>query len=152
MQYNNLITMGTIYYILGFLFFIHEFFDVINPLNRVKATNKNKEISKRIKELNEIKDSDVLAKMEHEKLNKELLNRGCLPIFSFVWVITGLLSSQWEIFLLLLASLMLHGLAGKVSQNLYYRATNVSLFSLINLILTGYVILNHFHNLNLIVF
>ena len=144
--------MGTIYYILGFLFFIHEFFDVINPLNRVKATNKNKEISKRIKELNEIKDSDVLAKMEHEKLNKELLNRGCLPIFSFVWVITGLLSSQWEIFLLLLASLMLHGLAGKVSQNLYYRATNVSLFSLINLILTGYVILNHFHNLNLIVF
>ena len=144
--------MAGLFYLFGFIFLFNEIMDVMNPLKRHKKTKALLDKSKRLKELEKTKNDNWVDKADYDAIAKEILTKVMVPLFTYLWLFIGLLSSQWIFFLGMIIMTMIHGTLGKISKNQYYKAVLIFIFSFINMETVAYVILNHFHHIDIINF
>lgn len=80
-----------------------------------------------------------------EETKGYMLSHGCFMFFVLGWLLLGLISHQWPIFLLFIAWQMLFSLLKKISANTGYHIGMNILNTIAGIALSGFVVLNHYH-------
>jgi hypothetical protein len=154
--------MTTLFFLLLIIPFYSEIMDMFNPSRRIELFKKFKahnDKSKELKEFNTMKGDNYLEnfkiKDNLEKELKEMLKSLTGTILKYLLymalVLLGMLmSSHWILFTLLFSLGFISSGFKKISKNMIYNNMITVIDAIISTTLLFYIIINHFHHLNLI--
>lgn len=141
--------MGHLFYFIGLIYVIRTLWFLTNPERRRKSLIK---FSRKIRQISNKRIQEYLRdKGEYGWVMFGVLFKMFSMFFYMGWVFIGLLSGQWYIFLTLIISGILLSKISGLFKNKNWKSFMIGFGSLINIILIGYAVLNHFHHLNWIV-
>jgi hypothetical protein len=135
--------LGDIFYFIGFLLIFSMIFKIINFSRIVEVSDWINKFNKVTGKKPEIKD---FRSSEEWKMIGSI---GILSIFESFWTLIGLLSSNWMIFALLLIMGILTNIINKSNYMIFKKITMFT-FLTTKTTLMILLVLNHFHNFNLI--
>ena len=159
--------MTTLFFLLLIIPLFSEIQDFLNPSRRIETMDKLKEHKNKSNELKKMKSEDksdgsieerqnaIKEQMKLEKETKESLGSMMGTFFTYILYIVllfvgMLMSSQWILFLsLFLIGIIVGGLK-KISKNTLYCNTITIIDSVVCTSIILYIIINHFHHLDLI--
>lgn len=123
--------MKHIFYLIGIFYIFYEIYWLSDPIKQVINTKKLK--GREYESLSENEKRMALGKI--------------IPVFIFwVWLLVGLLTFNWVIFLsLILFNVFFIGLMIRISENLYYKAIINSVDTVIGILVALLVIVNSYH-------
>lgn len=158
--------MTTLFFLLLLIPLFAEIHDILNPARKIEKLKKFKEHGEKAKELknkkSEDNDGDFETRQnfrkEQVKLEKEVKESMSSLLGTFFTVITYLIllvvgmlmSSQWILFLVLFLIGIVSGGLKKISKNQIYHNIVTVVDSTICASLLLYIMINHFHHLDLI--
>lgn len=158
--------MTTLFFLLLVIPLFSEIHDIFNPTRKIEKIKKFKEHGEKAKELKKRKseenDGDFETRQnfrkEQYKLEKEVKESTTSLLGTFFVVITYLtllvvgmlISSQWILFLVLFLIGIVAGVLKKISKNETYHNIVTIVDSTICATILLYIIINHFHHLDLI--
>lgn len=159
--------MTTLFFLLLLIPLFAEIKDILNPARRIETkdklkgySEKSKELNKKKSEVNEGEDfierqNALKEQLKLEKETKESLGSMVSTIFTYLLyiallVIGMLMSSQWILFLSLFLMGLIVSAVKKISNNIYYQNIITVIDSTICATILLYIIINHFHHLDLI--
>jgi hypothetical protein len=166
--------MTTLFFILLLIPFLDEISTMFNPNKRLDAIKKFKEINERIKEIKEKvieleleldlrnsfesslertnqKNEIKTLEAESKTLSKSIVSFIIKELFYMILIIIGMImSSQWILFALLLIVSMTIPSLKRIWNNNIYKNIITMIDASICMTILFYIILNHFHGLNMI--
>jgi hypothetical protein len=131
--------IGHIYYLIGLV----VFFSIISIIFRFKKIYFIREWKDKYEKVtgNKPLKSQFRTKTEYSKLE----SYNILVTFELIWVLFGLISNSWSIFLsIIIISYILNILIKPIKYTMLHRLT-IHLFIIVKLLVYGYLILNHFY-------
>lgn len=129
--------MSTIFYLMSIVLIFIEINWIISPIEKTDQSRRFLELSKQHKGINFDFYSDEY---------KSLLYNKAWGLFVYVWVIVGLLTSQWILFLsFLLLNILIVGPISKLVRFSFIYTLLHWINSLIGFAFGLFVVVNHFH-------
>ena len=131
--------IGHIYYLIGLV----VFFSIISIIFRFKKIYFIKEWKDKYEKVTGKKPlkSEFRAKIEYTTLE----SYNILVVFELIWVLFGLISNSWCIFLsIIITSYVLNLLIKPIKYTMLHRLS-IHLFIILKLLVYGYLVVNHFY-------
>ena len=131
--------IGHIYYLIGLV----VFFSIVSIIFRFKKIYHIKEWLDKYEKVtgNKPLKSEFRTKIEYSTLE----SYNILLLFELIWVMFGLISNSWCIFLsIIVTSYVLNLLIKPIKYTILHRLTT-HLFIIVKLLVYGYLIINHFY-------
>lgn len=151
--------MTTLFFLLLIIPLFSEINDVLNPNRRNENLKKIKDYNTKTKEVKAMSGvgtlEEIRAKQTAQKEVKESLSSIMGTIIAYityivVLILGMLMSSQWILFLILFLIGLIVAVVKKISKNVIYQNTLTVVDSTICAGILLYIMINHFHHLDLI--
>lgn len=131
--------IGHIYYLIGLV----VFFSIMSIIFRFKKIYHIKEWRDKYEKVtgNKPLKSEFRSKIEYSTIE----SYNILVIFELIWVMFGLISNSWCIFLsIIVTSYILNLLIKPIKYTMIHRLS-IHLFIILKLLVYGYLVVNHFY-------
>ena len=143
--------MANLFYLIGFLFIIHELSVLRNPKSYLKKIRSLKKSDETENEFDSKPKVSVTKKVwtELSEEEKNVIRLAIFSLFYFVWLVIGCcFSGQWIGFISLTAFGLLMGhIRIKYDKNTSMSLSIIEFDSFISALVITFLIINHFHNI-----
>lgn len=133
--------MTTIYYLIGLIFLFEELIWIMDPVHQVKSSLNWLRYHK--------KEKNYKNWNSHSEEYKSLLLKHSSKLISFIWLLMGLFTFQWVLFLsiILFNVIIISPISKRYLKNINIKGyTKLHWFnSLIGLLFVLFIIINKFH-------
>lgn len=129
-----------VYYFIGLMFMAYELLWMLNPIEKTRNYLDLQDKTKKLKSEG-IKYDDW-----PEDIRKTLQTKLIYILPLFLWVLMGVFTFQWPLFIAFLLYMVLTGLLNNLTKHIFsLQVTKMFIGSLVGFLVSGFSILNAYH-------